>query len=43
MENIVGKANAKLGSLEDEFGAEDSHEKIYNNIYRHMYSYKRLW
>ena len=40
MENIVGRVNAKLGDLEDEIGAEDSHEMIYNNIYRCMYFYK---
>ena len=43
MENTVGRVNAKLGDLEDEFGAEDSHEMIYNNIYKRMYFYKRLW
>ena len=43
MESVISKTNAKLGSLEGEFGAEDSHEKIYNNIYKRMYFYKWLW
>ena len=37
------RVSAKLGVLEDDFGAEDSNEMMYNTIYKRMYSYKRLW